>query len=284
MNISGYIKILNWRKAQKEQGFENKIQMYKILYQAYADEIKNLWQRSIFLGAFMVLVWTGYGTLQLKFIEKACQKDDTSYLIASLGLCGVIIILSLLWIAMAKASKFVQEAHEEHINTLKFDVIEKDKKRLFCDLNIYESKLDEKQKLSAICPLQAYRYAPSKINIALGWVSLLVGFILLVFHIYLYLKAQNPFLVVAIIDFIKHYILSFYFWSTLIFVVLLGIIVLCTLKGGSQSLLRCLICKFYAITQTLKNISKFFTNCKNFKTQIKQIWEECKKTNQKEAK
>lgn len=111
-----------------------------------------------------------------------------------------------------------------------------------------------------------------------------MGFILLVFHIYLYLKAQNPFLVVAIIDFIKHYILSFYFWSALIFVVLLGIIVHFTLKGGSQSLLRCLICKFYAITQISTNISKFFTNCKNFKTQIKQIWEECKKTNQKEAK
>lgn len=39
----------------------HKLEMYKILYGAYADEIKNLWQRSIFLGAFMVLVWSGYG-------------------------------------------------------------------------------------------------------------------------------------------------------------------------------------------------------------------------------
>ena len=49
---------------------ETELKKYEIIYTAYADEIRNLWQRSIFLGAFMVLVWSGYGVLQLKFIEK----------------------------------------------------------------------------------------------------------------------------------------------------------------------------------------------------------------------
>lgn len=251
MNISRYITILNWRKIQKEQDFQNKIKMYKILYQAYADEIKNLWQRSLFLSAFMVLVWTGYGALQLKFMEKAYQIDDITHLVTSLGLCGVIIILSLLWIAMAKASKFVQEAHEEHIKNFKlnnsaeikqlFCNLKDDEIKLFCDLNIYELKLKEKKNLSAISFLKAYRYSPSKINIALGWVSLLVSFILLIFHIYLYLRVQNPFLVVAIIDvaaiidFIKHYILSFYFLSALIFVVLLCLVLHFALKGKTKT-------------------------------------------------
>lgn len=101
------------------------IELYKVLYNAYADEIKNLWQRSIFLGAFMVLVWSGYGALQLKAIEPkivgnltqsafCAQSAEQSlvYISASLGLCAIIIILSWLWIAMAKGSKFVQEAHE----------------------------------------------------------------------------------------------------------------------------------------------------------------------------
>ena len=125
-----------------------KLETYKILYQAYSDEIKNLWQRSIFLGAFIVLVWTGYGALQLKFIARECDKFNADlYHFASLGLCAVIIILSLLWVAMAKGSKFVQEAHERHIKDLNFDTLNKvdidtmKNQRLFCDLDIYYNKL-----------------------------------------------------------------------------------------------------------------------------------------------
>lgn len=94
----------------READLESKLEMYKILYGAYADEIKNLWQRSIFLGAFMVLVWSGYGALQLKAIELKIVENTTLnlvYVTTSIGLCAVIIVLSWLWIAMAKGSKFV---------------------------------------------------------------------------------------------------------------------------------------------------------------------------------
>lgn len=65
---------------------DDKLKIYELLYKAYADEIKNLWQRSVFLGTFMVLVWTGYGALQLKFIEKDCVKCDIDlYHLVSLG-------------------------------------------------------------------------------------------------------------------------------------------------------------------------------------------------------
>ena len=187
------------------------IELYKVLYNAYADEIKNLWQRSIFLGAFMVLVWSGYGVLQLKVIEPkivenlaqgalctqgAEQTLSLVYISASLGLCAVIIVLSWLWIAMAKGSKFVQEAHEEHIKN--FDFQNDNIKNLFCDLDSYEytecidSKNNTKDKTlnskfndNLLCRgvLQPYRYSPSKINIALGWVSCLIGGVLFIAHI-----------------------------------------------------------------------------------------------------
>lgn len=189
----------------------HKLEMYKILYGAYADEIKNLWQRSIFLGAFMVLVWSGYGVLQLKAIEPKivgnlaqsalCAQSTKQtlslvYISASLGLCTVIIVLSWLWIAMAKGSKFVQEAHEEHIKN--FDFQNDDIKNLFCDLDSYEyakhidSKNNTKDKtlnpklndrLFCCGVLQPYRYSPSKINITLGWVSCLLGGVLFIAHI-----------------------------------------------------------------------------------------------------
>ena len=185
-------------QCQKEQGFQNNLEMYKILYQAYADEIKNLWQRSIFLGAFMTLAWGGYGALQLNFIENGKNEKFfiDMYHCGSIALCAVIIVLSLLWIAMAKGSKLVQEAHEEHINDLKFDEI--DNKRLFCNLNDYEypkskinaktgqKEMNENLKSSLFfrCgTTQAYRYSPSKINIALGWLSCFISFSLIGYHI-----------------------------------------------------------------------------------------------------
>lgn len=188
------------------------IELYKVLYNAYADEIKNLWQRSVFLGAFMVLVWSGYGALQLKAIElkivenltqsaqncaqNAEQTLNLVYVTTSIGLCAVIIVLSWLWIAMAKGSKFVQEAHEEHIKN--FDFQNDDIKNLFCDLDSYEyakhidSQVNTKDKtlnpklkdsLLFYGVLQPYRYSPSKINIALGWVSYLLGIVLFIVHI-----------------------------------------------------------------------------------------------------
>lgn len=190
-----YIKFLNCRKYQKEQGFQNKLEMYKILYQAYADEIKNLWQRSIFLGTFMVLVWTGYGVLQLKFIEHSKELSEfyVVYHYVSIGLCAIIIFLSLLWIMMAKGSKFVQEAHEKHIENLNFDKLNEvniktnQYKKLFCDLSIYEDKLKLENKLNEDLffseSLKAWRYSPSKINIILGCFSVIVAIILSIVHI-----------------------------------------------------------------------------------------------------
>ena len=174
-----------------------RLEVYNALYKAYADEIRNLWQRSIFLGAFMTLAWGGYGALQLKFITRKCGEFDmATYYIASLGICATIMILSLLWIAMAKGSKFVQEAHERHIEDLGFDKVEKMvakncDKRLFCDLGKYDNPpysddknkpMDVKENLFFGGDLKPYRYSPSKINIALGCFSFLLAFLLIITH------------------------------------------------------------------------------------------------------
>lgn len=184
-----------------------KLKKYEILYTAYADEIRNLWQRSIFLGAFMTLAWGGYGALQLKFITRKCGEFDmVAYCIASLGICATIMILSLLWIAMAKGSKFVQEAHEAHIKDFNFD--KKDIKKLFCKLETYEYKThqddyndkDKKEINKDLNPklffggaLKAYRYSPSKINIVLGWVSACLAGALMLIHILMLLFSAKLF-------------------------------------------------------------------------------------------
>lgn len=44
-------------------------EFYKSLWRCRDFEIQNLWQRSIFLTAFMLLSYTGYGTVLLKIVE-----------------------------------------------------------------------------------------------------------------------------------------------------------------------------------------------------------------------
>ena len=218
----------------------HKLEMYKILYGAYADEIKNLWQRSIFLGAFMVLVWSGYGVLQLKAIEiignlaqgtlctqGAEQTLSLVYISASIGLCAVIIVLSWLWIAMAKGSKFVQEAHEAKIRQYS----KRYKCNLFCDLNVYQKATNKRwyDKLSFICPLKSYRYSPSKINIALGWVSLLVSIVLLYIHLFIQTSMREK-----IQEWISLVLsTSFVFICPLIFVAILAFIIHFSIKSKS---------------------------------------------------
>ena len=179
------------KRTKMDKDLQHELEKYKILYTAYADEIKNLWQRSIFLGAFMVLVWSGYGALQLKAFDKdfattnlTCNPLNLNvYHCASLGLCAIIIILSWLWIAMAKGSKFVQEAHEAQI--LKHNKLD----CLFCDLNKYQKgdydtqNFKQADKTSFWNPLKSYRYSPSKINIALGWISLIISTMFLYIHL-----------------------------------------------------------------------------------------------------
>lgn len=161
---------------------DKSLEKYKILYKAYADEIRNLWQRSAFLGAFMTLAWGGYGALQLKAIEKYLQ-NYYAYCFASLGICLVIIVLSLLWIAMAKGSKFVQEAHEEHIKKfVEKDADSQNLKGIYCDLRDYEY-LGKSENLFSFGALTPFRYSPSKINIALGWISACLAGVLMTIHI-----------------------------------------------------------------------------------------------------
>ena len=126
-------------------------QYKKVQEQLHSDkdsEINNLWQRSILLVSLLVICYTGYGTLFMKFLDDSVTKkysikisnnlvyqndeqinatfeDTTDYQIWRIHLALLFIsfvgcILSILWILMAKGSKAWQEAHEHAINDLEY--------------------------------------------------------------------------------------------------------------------------------------------------------------------
>jgi len=77
-------------------------------------EISNLWQRSVFLTAFLVLLFTVYGYVVSGMLKYECK----SILVSSEICCGISLAglaFSIIWIMMAKGSKAWYEIYERRI-------------------------------------------------------------------------------------------------------------------------------------------------------------------------
>lgn len=159
--------------------------IYKRLQENRKLEIQNLWQRSIFLATFLVLCFTGYGVLIGKMIDPKCcvccaccvpcKIDYMDIIAIFISLVG--IIMSILWIAMAKGSKAWQEVYEDAIGKIEED------------LKIPEQYRSENLKGNAakrdmnIWSMRGGSYSPSKINIAIGQISFVIWILIFVTHL-----------------------------------------------------------------------------------------------------
>ena len=148
----------------------------KQLFIQYNFEISNLWQRSLFLFGFLVLIYTAYGVLQLNLLQKFDFKihGDIFMHIVSFFICFVGLIFSMLWIFMANGSKNIQESYEKEIKST--------------DENALVSLGNSKN-----------RYSPSKINIMIGWINLAIFTLFAGFHLYHINKCATFFIIVIIV-------------------------------------------------------------------------------------
>lgn len=166
--------------------------IYERLWQNRDFELTNLWQRSVFLATFLTLCFVGYGAIVLKMLEKGLGPHRLIVLnLLAVGVCAVGTLLSLLWIFMAKGSKFWYEQQERRIATLVHEF-----KALQEDIESKEDnamgKLRDLENLAAVDDVKkddplncgcwfspkAFRYSPSRINYAVGALSG-IGFLLL---------------------------------------------------------------------------------------------------------
>ena len=83
------------------------------LYRCRDLELNNLWQKSIFLGPFLILCFTGYGFLLDKLFQGESFSLKTNILCIALSI--VSAIFSMLWIYMFKGSKAQYERCERAI-------------------------------------------------------------------------------------------------------------------------------------------------------------------------
>lgn len=152
-------------------------ELRKDFYKIRKFEIQNLWQRSIFLATFTVLLFTGYGT----FVEKLLSYDGLKAVIVHILCCLLAFIgsiFAMIWIMMAKGSKAWFEIYERRI----IEGIETEE-----TLNIpkqYRMSEGAPWKLdNSLRSREPGAYSVSRINILLGQVLWVIW--LLVFSIHL---------------------------------------------------------------------------------------------------
>lgn len=169
--------------------------VYSRMFDRMNNEINRLWQRSIFLGTFLVLIFVGYGNVLLKLFNFSDPKE-TGFLYSSplnvicVGISILGISLSILWIMMAKGSKAWQEKYERTIyefesNGNNWD----DLLRKLAKFGIPHGRLRgirPEEFSNCMLSCKAGGFSPSKINILIGQLSwafwCFIGFV----HIFLY--------------------------------------------------------------------------------------------------
>lgn len=162
----------------------------KGFYKCRDFELANLWQRSIFLSAFLILCFTGYGYILVKIIEiissNNANKDSLPYLhLVAIGIGVLNFLFSILWIMMGKGSKAWYEIYETAICDIDKEIIEDgDDKYRMGNLALDKTKPFDNKLLSR----NAGPFSVSKINIGIGQLCLWLWGIIIVFHSILNIK------------------------------------------------------------------------------------------------
>jgi hypothetical protein len=171
-------------------------EIHETLWRCRDFELSNLWQRSIFLTAFLVLCFTGYGAVLIKIPD--CFKIENANIFLFLNVVAycislIGIVFSILWIKMGKGSKAWYENYESAIGAFEGDKKYSSKKvRKIGGFRYTNLKHYRKNDLnSSILSGKAGAYSVSKINTAIGQVFLFIWWFIALFHIILFSYKLN---------------------------------------------------------------------------------------------
>ena len=167
-------------------------EIYKGFWKCRDFELAHFWQRAIFLSAFLLACYAGYGS----FIVHCATTETLRLSFAVINdiavvVCVVGLVLSLMWIMMAKGSKAWYEHYEAAINAF----VDR-----YAGRNVFEGDLAEmagfevgnteeyndnkiEEVSSWLWNARAGSFSVSKINIAIGHLSALLWGGLLLMHI-----------------------------------------------------------------------------------------------------
>ena len=162
-------------------------------------ELSHLWQRSIFLTMLLVLCLTAYGIVVMKLVETVdgSSVNDNAFVLNNIAMtiCLIGFVFSCLWVMMSKASKAWYEMYEKAIGAFESNSKYVDDLLLksgenetaiggfgYVNLKNFSTQSDADSIKSGLFNRKGGAYSPSKINIAIGQIALILWGISLFFH------------------------------------------------------------------------------------------------------
>ncbi|MEQ9287688.1 MAG: hypothetical protein RIG77_12300 [Cyclobacteriaceae bacterium] len=174
-------------KKDKKEELISAHDIYETLWRCRDFEINHLWQRAVFLTAFLVLCFTGYGSALSKLADSYKDHNDTLFISVNI-VCFVLSLLgitfSIMWIKMGKGSKAWYEVYESAIGAIERhkDYATKEARKIGgFSYNRLEGYRDIKLA-NSIFSGRAGEFSPSRINIGIGQVFLIVWLVIGVSH------------------------------------------------------------------------------------------------------
>ncbi|MDD6211096.1 MAG: hypothetical protein PUB21_10885 [Bacteroidales bacterium] len=164
-------------------------EIYDSLWKCRDFELSHLWQRSVFLSAFLIMCFTGYGSVLFKICEYSpgSSPDDLFCVLNIIGIAVALLgyVFSVLWIMMGKGSKAWYERYESALYNIERDS-KFSKSKVYNYMNKHElmhgsipfpEKLDNK-----LFSTNAGAFSVSRINIAIGQISMIVWCFIYLIH------------------------------------------------------------------------------------------------------
>lgn len=179
--------------SEKDRVINGLTQTLEKLYKCRDLEISNLWQRSVFLAVFLTLTFTGYGILFKTLLEDGANMNLIHIGAMALSLIG--LVFSIIWIMMGKGSKAWYEVYENAITEYE--------KKYWSELGFPARKdgLDTKYRMGMMCAkelnntlisVKGGAFSPSKLNIMIGQIFLVIWITVFIIHTYCIMKNNFP--------------------------------------------------------------------------------------------
>ncbi len=180
----------------------SKKDLYDELWRCRDLEINSLWQKSVFLGSFIIAVGTVYcafigkllsGEIKAKGLialwGDCCISVGCCLHLAAFAIAFVEIALSMLWIFMAKGSKYWVEVFETSLQVMIHDKLPDGKFRIETEFNKDDYPVhgnlnypDEDGRSKSVFTTDACRCSPSRINVMIGIIFLVLFSVFAVFN------------------------------------------------------------------------------------------------------
>lgn len=186
---SGY-ECVNYEFANKSQSGwkpgvnrELALQVYDRLCHCRDMEIELVWKRAVFMTAFLIACFAGYGGLIVAGLSRS--YSDRAFFFVTVAACFLATIgfaVSVLWIMMCKGSKAWYEHYEDAIKALAQETFEGKYGDLFSHDWKNLTKGIRTEISNNLCSTKGGAYSVSRLAIVIGQLAAIIWAVIFIGH------------------------------------------------------------------------------------------------------